>query len=56
MANEIVTVYHLLLQYPALLYSTFTLREMKLAIQFSCDGKKRHFMQSIRGKNKCSIH
>lgn len=41
------TVYHLWLQYPAGLYSTFTLREMELAVQLSCDRKKNHFIESI---------
>lgn len=43
MANNIVRFYHLRLQYPAPLYSTFTLREMEFAIQFSCDRKNNYF-------------
>lgn len=52
MTGNTVKVYHLLLQSPAALYSTFTLREMELAVQLSCDRKKNHFIDSI-GKEEC---
>lgn len=47
MINDIMKVYHLWPQCPAAFYSTFTLREMKLAVQLSYDGKESHFIKSI---------
>lgn len=40
-----VNIYHLWLRYPVALYSTFTLREMELAVQLSCERKKKHFIE-----------